>query len=60
MQKNIITEVKTVEIEKVQEESLKCYSSPVLTELGIMQKLTLGGTPGVDDSGAEFSENWPE
>ncbi len=60
MQKNIITEVKTVEIEKVQEESLKCYSSPVLTELGIMQKLTLGGTPGINDSGAPSSQNMPD
>ena len=41
------------------EKKLKEYSKPEITQFGAMQRFTLGGTPGFDDSGAQFTENLP-
>lgn len=38
----------------------KPYSKPILEELGDLRSLTLGGSPGVNDSGGGFQiENFP-
>jgi len=45
--------------QKNRKERLKPYSKPVLEELGDLRDVTLGGSPGVSDSGNSFTENWP-
>jgi hypothetical protein len=37
----------------------KAYSKPQLKEYGMMQKITLGGSPGTGDSGNSNTEKSP-
>lgn len=38
----------------------KEYNKPEIIKLGALQRYTLGGTPGIGDSGNQFTENIPE
>ena len=43
----------------VNEQKLKDYNKPGFAKLGPMQRVTLGGTPGVGDSG-QIDQNPPQ
>ncbi len=43
-------------VDEVDQKRLKLYSKPCLEELGDLRALTLGGSPGSGDSGADFCE----
>ena len=42
---------KDVNKSESKELGLKAYSQPEITKLGAMQRVTLGGSPGTEDSG---------
>ena len=43
-------------VEETKSNNLKPYEIPRLDELGDLRALTLGGSPGIGDSGTEFCE----
>lgn len=58
MNKNNET-IENIKVKAKEELKLKKYSKPEITQFGAMQRYTLGGSPGFNDSGSPASENLP-